>query len=138
MGNAPTVLSVDNPAWVKNLIAGPCPWKSSDELDPWWGNIDSVSEYIEKNHPLNGCAVWGPVKFKGDEDLKTLSANAHALTVCCYEKLGQHVYDEQELAKDINDTGIGNVAFIALNHSDEAIRKRYSEYVEVWRKKKQK
>lgn len=54
---------------------------------------------------------------------------ADAVAVCCIEVAGN---EKIEITKsqfgELNTTAIGNMAFIALNHSDEGLKKALSRY----------
>jgi hypothetical protein len=112
-----TLFLFDHKAWLAAVPAG--------VLDP--SDIDKCFEYVLRNHPLSGVATVGSV---GKQELLALSIEeaagyADAVTVFCCEALSPHQTQNLDFGlDDFNDTALGNLAFIAVNHSDAAVRAR--------------
>lgn len=93
-----------------------------------------TNSFIVENHPYEGRVLHWKVlekmKFEGDEKLETLADYAEAQTIVCCELFGDwHMIDPEygEISR------IGNMAYIALHHSDPSVRKHYLDLISNWR-----
>lgn len=123
----------DNVAWVQQNDA---------VLAPMRQDVNKTFKYVILNHPNGGCA-FDMMKSMMKVDVKPwsidqLASIADAVTVSCYEVLG----DTQctSVAGTLNDaralesqTSIGNMAFIALYHSNPDVRARLRAELERWK-----
>ncbi len=110
--------------------------KNSQYLDPY--SLNKTFKYIIINHPYMGCAFDPHIRilpkkiFSKTTSLEDLAKLADAVTVCCYENI--EFTDTSLIQPDINQTAIGNIAFIALHHSNANIREKTKENIEEWRR----
>ena len=105
----------NNEIWVEENI------EFLDPKDP-----NKTFNYVARNHPYSGVStnlIFSSYPNK-DDDLETLAKYADAVTVCCYEFLG-HQPIKEGASSNINETSIGNVAYIALHHPNESVRKKF-------------
>jgi hypothetical protein len=93
-------------------------------------DVQKTFQYVITHHPHGGRAVanrdFRPkfIDKTFEEFAKCMAPYADAVAVFCCEKLGKDVdikSDSVQIA--INTTTYGNVAYIALHHSDTEIRK---------------
>lgn len=119
----------DNEKWVKENIA--CLRRD---------DANFTFRYVALKHPLMGMAfrLSQPKKNLSKQTVEQLSLLADAVTVCCFELIGStqiSTLNGPVLNKNSNKTAIGNLAYVALHHSDPAIRKTIIEEIELWRGK---
>jgi len=94
-----------------------------DKSDP-----DRTFRYVLRNHPLHGCSFLLPIMTSVEVfrlSLQNAAKFADAVTVFCCDYLGYHQLDEicsEHHISEINDTHVGNLAYIAVNHCDPQIR----------------
>jgi hypothetical protein len=122
---------IDNVAWVTT---------NKDKLYP--DNIEKTFEAVAHLHPLFGCSddLQTLVNIRPHMttmQIEKLAKYADAVTVCCCEKLGEQsisdvlnlIWSQKEL--DLNATAIGNMAYIALHHSDPKIREKMKTFLSI-------
>jgi len=121
-GPKPNNTIVDNKAWVE---------QHSVHLNPQ--NPDATFEYVRDHHPLRGCAQSPMPDLAGNETIGTLAELADAVTVACHVMWGFHTDIDNVSWAECNQTAIGNLAFIAVNHPDASVRHKHSQLLEAWR-----
>jgi hypothetical protein len=98
--------------------------------------IDKTFGFVLTHHPLHGLARRQMPKLTGTESTEELAKLADAVTVLCVEAVGStqntSSADETTFSR-MNATGVGNLAYCALKHSDEEIRRHNAELLEGWR-----
>ena len=99
---------IDNVKWVERHA----PYIDRDD-------IEGTLVYVTRNHPYYGVPIMPTVKLTGYESAEELATHAHAVVVACYEKIGS----EKDIRDDnLDTTGLGNMAYIALYHPDWKVR----------------
>jgi len=111
----------NNAQWVKD---------HSTELEKIKDDYCVVSEQIKLTHPHSGTAFQSMPKITGNETISTISTYADAPTIVCYDVLGNQLKDEDMEIGRLNETGIGNIAYIALNHPSFEIKLKFREKYE--------
>lgn len=103
-------------------------------------DVQRTFQYVKSYHPFFGCAK--PVdqlpEWTGKESLEQLAELADAVTVICFEQIGDEGGTRPDDAephahRKLNTTAVANCAYVALNHSKFAIRKQASETINRWR-----
>jgi hypothetical protein len=115
-----TPQTIDNEKWVADNI------QHLDRKD-----VNATFRYVRFHHPSSGMAFsfasLPNIKVDNSDisSLLSLSKYADAVTVCCYEELGNR---QGELARTglENLTGIANVAYIAQRHPNDAVREKFT------------
>jgi len=118
-----TTVLFDNVAWVNQHA------QQLSSLDP-----QVTFRHVIAHHPLRGCASNEPpsvATVAKISDLSEIAKYADAVTVCCYEVCGTNDPTISLLASS-NATAAGNMAFIAQNHSNAAVRAHYTNQVAAW------
>ncbi len=112
---------IQNKRWVdENLIS-----MNNEE-------IKNVESYVREIHPYSEVD-----NFK-DFSLVKMSTYADAVTVFCYEKIGNSFnlndifkYDENY---NYSKTSIANIAYISIYHSDSSVRKKGKLFISNYRR----
>lgn len=87
-------------------------------------------------HPLCGVSFEKPKPIHKLESMEEASLHADIVTVTCFEQLGKE--EENVDAHQINLTSVGNLAYIALHHSDPKIKEKWKlEYNRLMIKQQQ-
>jgi len=118
--------TIDNEKWVKENIL---------HLDP--ENPQKTFEYVTKNHPFCGCSSLGFFKPDPFQSIEEHAKRADAVTVACFEFLGNDTkvnINSLNSLKTLNDTAVANMAYVALHHSNEEVRKEWTESFNQWKK----
>jgi len=120
----------DHDGWLKQHA------HALDKSDP-----DSTFQYVRRNHPLHGCSFLLPMMTSVEVSrlsLQNAAKFADAVTVFCCDYLGYHQLDEicsERHISEINETSVGNLAYIAVNHSDAQTRQLATDQFERLRAK---
>lgn len=116
---------MSNTNWVK---------KNKHKLFP--NDIQKTFKVVTQIHPRFGMAadmktlVSIQSKMKTME-LKEIAQFADAVTVCCYELIGETTDIPDAINDDnTNATSLGNIAYIASYHSKKEIRDKFTKFVE--------
>lgn len=117
------IASVDNTRWVED---------NKHILDP--NNVQATFAVVRKTHPRAGAAYdvlsLEMIRDKlKDMTVEDIAKYADAVTICCYEVLGNDNEPPQTDKQSLNTTALGNSAYIALYHSKEEVRKKYADFV---------
>ena len=115
--------SIDNIQWVQD---------NEQYLDS--KDVGKTFAYVRRYHPMSGCAHAVMPELTCKEDIKELAKLANAVTVACVEVSGRDkgVVELSQMSQ-LNTTAVGNMAYIALNHSDEEVRKHYIDVLDRWK-----
>lgn len=107
-------------------------------------SVQQVFCYVMANHPNGGCAlsynlydadIKKTLKKMKKMPTEDLAKYADAVAVACVDKLP--VDTSMDLnAGGINETSIGNVAYISLYAKDDAHRLICSKFIAAWRAEK--
>jgi hypothetical protein len=119
----------DHKQWLESL-----PADAVDCTSP-----DSTFRYVVRHHPLGGCSFSLPPMSAQDalhlkiEDAAKLT---DAVAVCCCEHLGDQAvfgkgYESLPSLAALNETSVGCLAYIAVNHSNARVRKSLSDLYET-------
>ncbi len=106
----------DNARWVSEHASMLIP------ADP-----DATFNTVVHMHPLGGCSVQpmpSMAQFMRLQSIAAMSTYADAVTVCCYEELGRRDDSFRVISRGTAVTSLAGLAYIALHHSDPAVRAR--------------
>lgn len=126
----------NNKEWVRTNLRG---------FNP--NNCDQVFEHVVRVHPHYGCATTEYTKWNSflQTNRRTISMDdaarfADAVVCFCFEAMGNDNAHAESLKEGIA-SGIGSIiafmsipAFIALNHSNPAVRAEFARIFELARK----
>lgn len=104
-------------------------------------SVETVFAYVKMIHPFMGMAfpleeMTEPGLFERvlKMDLREMAEYADAVTVACTDDVYQ---DPSVILSDfkrgVNVTSLGNVAYVALHHSEPAKRQKYVEMIKLLR-----
>ena len=89
--------------------------------------------YVTEHHPYMGCATeWGQIRVQDVLKMSNEDAAAYcdAVTYYCTDIVGKEAaalslmqYKDLQL---LNETSVGNCAYISIHHSDEKTRKLFA------------
>jgi hypothetical protein len=105
-------------------------------------DVMATFKFVKWRHPLFGCAKNIMPVLNGHESDADLAKLADAVTVLCVEQVGIECFAENKqdlLTNDLstlNTTAIGNLAYVALNHSNKNIKNKASARLLLWRQAK--
>lgn len=135
MGNSasiyPEPTQVDNKEWIR-----------SRALDISGKSLEFVNKYVKMYHPFKGKAFLIPSPLRGNETVDYLAKYADAVTCAFFNAIGYRIYDCVAYEKykikfdELNETSVGNIAFTALNHESESIRRWFLGVIDEWRQYK--
>jgi len=107
-------------------------------------DVMATFTFVKWRHPLFGCVKpmhLMPI-LNGHESDGDLAKLADAVTILCVEKVGSECFadNKQDLLSTnlntLNTTAIGNLAFIAIYHSDQNIKNKAKARLLLWRQSK--
>jgi len=113
-----------NSEWVK---------ENSILLENLKDNPDMVFQLVTQIHPNSGMAFRRMPKITGAESINKIATYADAVTLVCYENIGnlqQYKAGKEMIIDGVNETGIGGIAYIALNHPSFEIRENFRGWYE--------
>lgn len=118
-------ISFDNEKWVQENLT------EKDKNNP-----NSIFAFVRLKHPYQGCCSdpYNLPKANKKSSVDELSKFADAVTIFCFEKIGNDIKDFS--LEDANTSAVGNVAYIALHHSNQQIRQKCLESINVWKNQK--
>lgn len=123
---ASQVTEVNNVAWVK---------EHATRIDPIVNDPAKVLRYVRDHHPLYGCAMVDFPTLTGQETTQDLAKYADAVAIACRNTAPLPDVDGETKAnmKRLNQTSIGNVAYVALHADDELRRNKAFVLIQTWR-----